>query len=1471
MPSRNSIVSMAAIAACLLSAGPPRVFAQASPPGLVHIEGRLTDAGGVPSNGATNIILRLYDTGPGAGGTLLITDSHTGGGAVTVTNGIYAFDLGSGTITAGSKTTIGACFADVATVWLEMQVGAETLAPRSRMVSAAYALNSDTLDGRDSSYFAAASGTVSSLTGGTGIDPDGASPGAVTISADLQELSLTGLTAGGATSLSVNYGTSANTAVEGNQTGTITAASGLTGDMAANALGDGFSASLAVGAGTGIAVAADSVGFAYSATLGGNPTLNAGEAIFGTTGLIFEGSSGGADASEGLLTVTNPTTDRTWTLPDNSGTIALTSDVSASAYWSRSGTELYPTTAGDRARVDGVSSGTYAIYGQYATVCKGYVGYYDGTSLGAGLYGAYDGAAGGRYGVYGENASTAAVAKYGVYGKTSTTTGSRYGVVGDASNSGGGTSRIGVAGLSGATSISASTVDAAVAGFAVAGDYALYGYVPSAVANNLFALVSDVGGVGTTKFAVNTQGYVSAGTWQANAIGAAYGGTGITSYTTGDLLYASAATTLSKLSAGTSGYVLTANGAGVAPSWQANPAAGANTALSNLTATSINQSLVPNADNTFNLGSSSNRWSNLYLAGYLYSGTVNTGIHYGASGGFGQAAGWNPLTTAEPTGIWMEGGDSESGGFYADGDIAVIYSPGDPDLLRLYDEDDLPAGAPDVVVDGSGNITPGTDNTRSIGTASFRWNDGRFVNLTLGGVTISSWPSGGDNLGNHTATTTLSMAGNSISNTPYIDITPGEQYGIRFWSSDSYAINMGNFAEFHYGPVTDYSIKLNMNNQAGRGWTFGVDGSAPVAAIECQTGNTQVAGSMRAEQGFNSQGNTVIDAGGGWHRSYGATGWYNGTYGGGWYMEDATWVRSYVNKDVYTGGVMQADNGFQVDGYQMISADASTVYGNRSNAAGGGIWVSDDGGFYDYNDAWIRFVGTAGIDLRGALTNAGAGSYGMVQIEDGLRVGNPDSFLGGWTSTNGAASSGDVWLYIADLGDAYHTLSPSTSTGTTRSITNVYCYTYIYHSWPSDVSVYLQPNAAGYVYMYDHPESGSFYQYSSASVWNTSWNGSDPNGWSWTVNTSDEAGGDDGWLVNWTVQVNYDYASTVTINGYGDIWASGHVYAHTSSHVGDLAEFVRVDGGGEAGDIVCVADEGPNRFVKSRKACDDRVAGVISANPSVTINDPKEGMPVALSGRVQVKVTDANGDIGPGDYVTASDTPGIGMKATRACQVVGSALEAWDKPETGKIWILIARTHYDPVGGAEGEIRGAVRVRGYQRTNPPRAMKFIGFSEDLKTRAKGRGRLEDVNITLTAVGGAGTLFVESVSEDGFTVVSQGECTGFYFDFEVSDLLPEGGAPGTASTPAAPPEYALSEPVEADQAATVKSLRIACLEEAESFRALNVAAGGRVDDYSKYPELRDRLANARQQKIRLLTEHPWAKQYIARRPVKEAGK
>ena len=72
---------------------------------------------------------------------------------------------------------------------------------------------------------------------------------------------------------------------------------------------------------------------------------------------------------------------------------------------------------------------------------------------------------------------------------------------------------------------------------------------------------------------ITTLGTITSGTWTGTAVAANKGGTGQTSYTVGDVLYADTTTSLAKLAASTDGYVLTATGAGSAPAWEAVPAA----------------------------------------------------------------------------------------------------------------------------------------------------------------------------------------------------------------------------------------------------------------------------------------------------------------------------------------------------------------------------------------------------------------------------------------------------------------------------------------------------------------------------------------------------------------------------------------------------------------------------------------------------------------------------------------------------------------------------------------------------------------------------------------------------------------------------------------------------------------------------------------------------------------------------------
>lgn len=70
-----------------------------------------------------------------------------------------------------------------------------------------------------------------------------------------------------------------------------------------------------------------------------------------------------------------------------------------------------------------------------------------------------------------------------------------------------------------------------------------------------------------TTGSVTVLGTVTSGVWNATAITPAYGGTGITSYAVGDLIYASGSTTLAKLAAVATGNALISGGVTTAPSW----------------------------------------------------------------------------------------------------------------------------------------------------------------------------------------------------------------------------------------------------------------------------------------------------------------------------------------------------------------------------------------------------------------------------------------------------------------------------------------------------------------------------------------------------------------------------------------------------------------------------------------------------------------------------------------------------------------------------------------------------------------------------------------------------------------------------------------------------------------------------------------------------------------------------------------
>lgn len=151
----------------------------ATPPPLVNYQGVLRDQNDNPLTGSYDMLFRFMDAA--SGGNEILTDQHAlvTGNPVTVTNGLFNLALGSGTVAdgsgPGSYTSLDAVFRDYGNVWLEIKVGAETLTPRTKFQSAAYALNAtnavaattaSTFNGYSTSFFLDTSSTYQTKSGG---------------------------------------------------------------------------------------------------------------------------------------------------------------------------------------------------------------------------------------------------------------------------------------------------------------------------------------------------------------------------------------------------------------------------------------------------------------------------------------------------------------------------------------------------------------------------------------------------------------------------------------------------------------------------------------------------------------------------------------------------------------------------------------------------------------------------------------------------------------------------------------------------------------------------------------------------------------------------------------------------------------------------------------------------------------------------------------------------------------------------------------------------------------------------------------------------------------------------------------------------------------------------------------------------------------------------------------------------------
>ena len=209
---------------------------------------------------------------------------------------------------------------------------------------------------------------------------------------------------------------------------------------------------------------------------------------------------------------------------------------------------------------------------------------------------------------------------------------------------------------------------------------------------------------------------------------------------------------------------------------------------------------------------------------------------------------------------------------------------------------------------------------------------------------------------------TAGSAPNAGNVNDFYNVTAGNGYGLKFWNSDNYKISMGVGALYQYGPVTDYSIKMQMNDSdAGRGFTWGRLSYAPIAALNSTSGDMEVAGYYKS-YGYRSNSNVGGTGSASWHPD-------------GIYCGSTMWQYGSLNKNntgIYNVSEMTMNSGPTLSTYNtrnliVRALDNNADVGILGQKSGGGFafQIYGTGSSYGFlNGTWAAW------DIRKAVSGA---------------------------------------------------------------------------------------------------------------------------------------------------------------------------------------------------------------------------------------------------------------------------------------------------------------------------------------------------------------------------------------------------------------------------------------------------------------------------------------------------------------------
>jgi hypothetical protein len=137
------------------------------------------------------------------------------------------------------------------------------------------------------------------------------------------------------------------------------------------------------------------------------------------------------------------------------------------------------------------------------------------------------------------------------------------------------------------------------------------------------------------------------------------------------------------------------------------------------------------------------------------------------------------------------------------------------------------------------------------------------------------------------------------------------------------------------------------------------------------------------------------------------------------------------------------------------------------------------------------------------------------------------------------------------------------------------------------------------------------------------------------------------------------------------------------------------------GEVVARVEGDETKVEKANQHSGDRLYGAVvrAAETPVSLTDDTAGVLVATAGRFEVLISNLNGEIKTGDYLTASPIAGIAMKADdRQVKTIGQALQDFNTADPGQVLALRDVTTQD--GTTKKAAMGRILVDLDVRNNP---------------------------------------------------------------------------------------------------------------------------------------------------------------------------